>query len=131
MRTDNDTNVLTSFAIEVSEENKALNILIKHDYYSSDNDNGRFLLKQIIRSVLESGTRIGTVIIVDTGVRLLETSDDMIMLISNSVVTFICEQSLSFYEVSPAEAANTKIQYITGAETADLILEIKPDIIIE
>ena len=68
-----ELDLLTDVALDVSESANSLTVLIKHDYYSSDNDNGRALLDSFLDGLTLSADRIHMIIMTDSAVRLIET----------------------------------------------------------
>ena len=84
------------------DESENLSILIKHDYYSSDNDHGRMLLASFLDTLAESGDSISKIIIIDSAVRLLEDescSAKLIKLFALSKYSYICDDSLAYFDI--------------------------------
>ena len=104
------------------DESGTLSILIKHDYYSSDNDHGRMLLGAFIDSLIESGDAICKVILIDSAVRLL--SDDsfsvkLVKLFALSKYTYICDDSLAYFDIEHASHDN-----IIVCSASDISIEL-------
>lgn len=57
--------------VSKDKEQSGVTILFKHDYYSSDNGNGRLLLKSFVESILNESENIGMILLIDKGVKLL------------------------------------------------------------
>ena len=84
------------------DESENLSILIKHDYYSSDNDHGRMLLASFLDTLAESGDSISKIIIIDSAVRLLEDescSAKLVKLFALSKYSYICDDSLAYFDI--------------------------------
>ena len=125
-----ELDLLTDVALDVSESANSLTVLIKHDYYSSDNDNGRALLDSFFDGLTLSADRIHLIIITDSAVRLLESSAKIQSLIPLVNKTFVCADSASFYGVTAPDFGD-KITLIPMTEITDLIIETRPDLILE
>lgn len=113
------------------DESGDLTILIKHDYYSSDTEHGRFLLGSFIDSLSESGEPILKVILVDSAVNLISDpffSSRISKLVSLSRYSYVCEDSLEAFDVefTPAEnvivcpAADISMQILQSAHLITL-----------
>ena len=91
--------------LDISASTDALNILISHDYYSSDTDNGRALLKSLINSLLYSGKEIDNLFLLDSSVKLIDAESEsyplLIKLISISDKAYICSDSVQYYNIDP------------------------------
>ena len=88
--------------ITMLDENGNLSILIKHDYYSSDNDHGRMLLASFLDTLAGSGDSINKIILVDSAVRILEdefSCAKLVKLFSLSKYTYICDDSLAYFDI--------------------------------
>ncbi len=88
--------------ITLIDENGMLSVLIKHDYYSSDTDQGRKIIGMFLDSLADCGSSIAKIMLIDSSVRLLD--DDSFAyrlekLFGLARYSYICEDSLSFYEV--------------------------------
>lgn len=113
------------------DESGDLTILIKHDYYSSDTEHGRFLLGSFIDSLSESGEPILKVILVDSAVNLIRDpffSSRILKLFSLSRYSYVCEDSLEAFDVdyTPGEnvivcpAADISMQILQSAHLITL-----------
>lgn len=108
MRNDLPNNPITDIKIlpefDISENNSPINILLSHDYFSSDNDNGRKLLSDLLISIINCGKEIGQLYIIDSGVRTLDHESkyhdliERLICLAGSVL--VCSDSLNFYDVS-------------------------------
>lgn len=106
----------------ILDENCALTILIKHDYYSSDSEHGRILLGSFLDSIAESGSTILKLFLLDSGVRLLNDisfAQKIERLFSLSKYSYISEESLAFYGVEYVSHAN-----IIVCPVSDITMEI-------
>ena len=125
-----ELDLLTDVALDVSESANSLTVLIKHDYYSSDNDNGRALLDSFLEGLTLSADRIHLIILTDSAVRLLETSGKLQSLIPLVNKTFVCAGSAAFYGISVPDFGD-KLSSVSMGEITDLIIETRPDLILE
>ena len=84
------------------DESGDLSVLIKHDYYSSDTEHGRLLLGSFIDALTDCGDTLLKVILIDSAVTLLNDpyfSSRIGKLFSISRYSYICEESLSAYDI--------------------------------
>ena len=84
------------------DESGDLTVLIKHDYYSSDTEQGRLLLGSFIDTLTDCGDAVLKVILVDSAVNLLRDpyfSSRIEKLFSISKFSYVCEESLSAYDI--------------------------------
>ena len=131
MKDNTDLELLTDYAIDVSESANGLNVLIKHDYYSSDNDNGRRLLNSLLDGLIMAGDRLYLLIIADSAVRLINKSNKITELMKLSNTTLICSESAIFYNVDLTNEYPSKVHIVRMSEIADQIIESMPNIVIE
>lgn len=131
MNTDLDIELMTDYAIDVSESANGLCVLIKHDYYSSDNDNGKAMLDCFLSSLSLASERIYLLIITDSAVRLLDSSDKLQSLIKVVNMTLIDNDSASYYDVSVDSYLSDKVHAVPTSEITDQIIESRPGLIIE
>ena len=117
------------FALESIDNQSGISIVFKHDYYSSDNDHGRFLLKKLVDGVLTGCVQIESVFFVDTGVKLLDVnnpSHSLIMTLLDVCQTSnACSESIEYYNIStavPVVPAN-ELFILMGDMTGLLIVE--------
>ena len=104
------------------DESGMLTVLIKHDYYSSDNDHGRLLLGSFLDTLTESGDPVNKLILLDTAVRLLEDSilfAKLLKLIEHSKFTYICDDSLAYFDIEYSSHDNVIV-----CSASDLSLEL-------
>ena len=130
---DNSTNIelLTDFAIDVSESANGLSVLIKHDYYSSDNDNGRMLLNKLLDALIMASDRVFLLILTDSAVNLIQNSDKIIELMKTTNSTLICSNSADFYNIDVPEELPDNVHIASMSEITEQIIESRPNIIIE
>lgn len=86
----------------VLDDSGSLSVLIKHDYYSSDNDHGRFLLSSFFDTLADCGDSISKIFIIDSAVRLLDDvsiSGKLVKLFALSNYSYICDDSLAYFDV--------------------------------
>ena len=84
------------------DDSGELSVLIKHDYYSSDTEQGRLLLGSFIDALTDCGDTVLKVILVDSAVNLLRDpyfSSRIKRLFDISRFSYICEESLSAYDI--------------------------------
>ncbi|MBO4243141.1 MAG: hypothetical protein J5883_07670, partial [Clostridiales bacterium] len=89
--------------VEITDNTDVINILIKHDFYSSDNENGRLFLEHMIDALIAFPGRIGVLLIIDKGVLMLDINDDLNRkvtgLIERSDLCLISEESMDYYNI--------------------------------
>ena len=80
-------------------------ILIKHDYYSSDSEHGRELLKSFFKAINNSRFNNLIIYLVDKGILLLNKSnplyDSFCELINRSEMIIAAKESLDLYGIDP------------------------------
>lgn len=131
MKDNNQLDLLTDFAIDISESANGLSVLIKHDYYSADNENGRELLRSFLDGLSIASDRIYLLIITDSAVRLLETSEKLISLVESVNTAFICSDSAEFYDVVIPSFDANKVHIVPRSEITEQIIESRPNLILE
>lgn len=125
-----DLDLLTDVALDVSESANSITVLIKHDYYSSDNENGRRLLESFLDGLSLSADRIHLMIITDSAVKLFGSSSKLQSLVPLVNKVFVCADSASFYNVSVPDFGD-KFSLVPVTEITDLIIETRPELILE
>ena len=110
-RNENATEYEVLPEMEVKSGNDAVTVLIKHDYYSSDNENGRDLLRTFLSELRNSDRTIG------------------MLIVYKSEAHAICKDSASYY-MADIESSEELSLYSASA-IIELILENPPSIIIE
>lgn len=99
--------------LDIDEFDSGISILIRHDYFSSDNEHGQQLLKTLLMQYIASKKRITNLFIVDTGVLLLNTehvcNNIFNSLISHSEEIYVCRDSIDFYNVSFTDSSNNTL----------------------
>jgi len=88
--------------LEISNSSSNLAVLIKHDYYSSNTEHGKTLLAQYLSTLIESSKSISAVYLIDSGVKLLSSSnplrDDILLLAEHfNCPIIICNDSIDEY----------------------------------
>ena len=126
-----ELDLLTDVALDVNESANSISVLLKHDYYSTDNDNGRALLDSLLDGLILAADRINMIIITDSAVRLLESSSKLINLIKLVHLTLVCRDSADYYEVQIPEDKELQINIVPINDITDEIIESRPDLIIE
>jgi len=108
-KTENEIDCLVDAEYELDQDSGSsrLTVLIKHDYYSSDNEHGRTLLRSFLSSLISGDFIIDTIILIDSGVRLADKANDL----NNDLIKFInttgagsvyiCTESKEYYGVIP------------------------------
>ena len=106
-------------------------VLIKHDYYSSDSENGRNLLSAFIMSLCRSSFSNIIVYLVDSGTLLLNNDNPlngkMTQLIDRSEMVIADKDSLSYFNIDNIE--NSKL-ILQSADSISEDLIYLPDMII-
>ena len=90
--------------LELLDDSGDVTIVIKHDYFGSDNDHGRELFTSFISSIMDEFFHIDRVILIDSGVKCLN-EDHALNGTIRSIESFAgsliaCSESLSFYGVT-------------------------------
>ena len=87
-----DNTILEELQEKLDESNSSKYVLIKHDYYSSDSDHGRELLRSFLQKLCESSFKSIIVYLIDEGTLLLDESNplhnDIQQLIDRSELIF-------------------------------------------
>ncbi len=130
MKSDRPNNPITDISVlpelEVDGSEHSISILIRHDYYSSDNDHGKRLLNDLLLSLQTCGKDIDRIMFIDTGVKLI-SSDSMIdhkclySLIDKALNSCICSDSLDYYGID-ASILPTKLIAVTSEEIFSSLL---------
>ncbi|MCQ2517050.1 MAG: hypothetical protein MJ094_09385 [Saccharofermentans sp.] len=124
----NEIEVMADFSYDESDGD--LKVLIKHDYYSSNNDLGISYLNSYLDSLLMESDRLCLLIIIDSAVKLLENNAKLHELINRSPSTIICNNSLEHYGIH-CELNNSSIILLELDDVIDTIINSSPNIIIE
>ncbi len=124
-----DLELMTDYTVD--DTKKTISVLIKHDYYSSDNDNGRSILEKILNGLLLTSDSINRLIITDTAVKLLESSEILNSLLSAVRISLICKDSMDFYGIGFPVLTNDKVRIVPMEEITDIIIQDPPELIIE
>ncbi len=104
------------------DEGGDLSVLIKHDYASSDTEQGRLLLGSLVDALTDCGDTLLKVILVDSAVNLLFDpyfSSRIGKLLSISRYSYICEESLAAYDIDYSTHDN-----ILVCSASDISLQI-------
>jgi len=105
---------------EISSLSSNITVLIKHDYYSSDSEHGRDLLSSILEVLCDDADRIGKILLVDSGVKLI--SDEKFLKLAELILNIkACDKSLEFYGIKPESSLNilSISSYALAAEIID------------
>ena len=114
--------------MERSSESDRLTLLIKHDYYSSDTEHGRMLIKSFLETAADT-QNIDKIILIDSGVKLLK-EDNPCFAILNEIIShnmphvLCCKESLVSYGISCpgfAEGASSGVLFLEMMESQRLI----------
>ena len=99
-----DNVVLEVMQQKTDEDTSSKYVLIKHDFYSSDSDHGRDMLKTIFNVLANSEFKNLIIYLVDKGTLLLDNSNPLSgsfqTLISKSEMIIVDDESLTKYQVS-------------------------------
>ncbi len=92
------------YELMLEDAGRSETVLIKHDYYSSDSDHGRSLLRAMLNA-LEGNAGIIGILIVDSGVKLLSGDNDCSSLIRSladqlELAPLVCSESLREYGIT-------------------------------
>ena len=117
----------------IIDENGTITVLIKHDYYSSDSDHGRELLRSFLINLCESSFKSIIVYLVDEGTQLLDDSNilynDFNRLIDRADMIIVDKDSPSFGYLS--DPGNSKIILETPLSITEEILYLTDLLILE
>ena len=72
-----DDNLLEVLPAKADEDNATKYVLIKHDFYSTDSDFGRQLLKTFLNSLCRSSYNSIVVYLIDKGTKLLDKTNPL------------------------------------------------------
>ena len=99
-----DNVVLEVMPQKNDDETSSKYVLIKHDYYSSDSDHGREMLKFIFNALAHSEFKSLIIYLVDKGTLLLDNNNPLFdifqMLISKSEIVIADDESITKYQIS-------------------------------
>ena len=128
-----DNTVLEELQEKIVEDNSVKYILIKHDYYSSDSEHGRELLKSFFINLCESSYKSIIVYLVDEGTGLLDESNplynDFNRLIARADLVIIDKDSPFFGYLS--DSGNSKIVFETLLSITEEIIYLTNLLILE
>ena len=98
-----DSTVLEILPQKEKNESSAKTVLIKHDYYSSDSDHGRYLLRSLLRALYKSQINKLVIYLIDSGTLLLDKENALFKtfqpLIAKSEMVIVADESLLFYGI--------------------------------
>ena len=104
-----DNTILEELQEKLDEDNSSKYVLIKHDYYSSDSDHGRELLRSFLNKLCESSFKSIIVYLIDEGTLLLDESNplyqDMQQLINRSELIFADKEIIEQHQIKCSESA--------------------------
>lgn len=99
-----DNVVLEVMPQKTDDETSSKYVLIKHDYYSSDSDHGREMLKSIFNALAHSEFKSLIIYLVDKGTLLLDNNNPLFdifqKLISKSEIVIADDESITKYQIS-------------------------------
>ena len=128
-----DNVVLEVMQQKTDEDTSSKYVLIKHDFYSSDSDHGRDMLKTIFNVLAQSDFKNLIIYLVDMGTQLLDNSNPLSesfqTLISKSEMVIVDDESLTKYQVSCA--LDSKITIQSFSSIAEDILSLSGILILE
>jgi len=100
-------------------------LLIKHDYYSSDNEHGRFLLNSFLKSLSNGKFSLESIILIDSGVRIADSAIMQTLVNSGTVNTvYICSESLEYCGLSTPGYEHT---VLPSSEIFDMLLWLQSE----
>ena len=118
---------------KTDEDTSSKYVLIKHDFYSSDSDHGRDMLKTIFNVLANSEFKNLIIYLVDKGTLLLDNSNPLSgsfqTLISKSEMIIVDDESLTKYQVSCD--LDSKITIQSFSSIAEDILFLSDILILE
>lgn len=98
-----DSTILEILPQKEENESSAKTVLIKHDYYSSDSDHGRDLLRALLRALYKSQINKLVIYLIDSGTLLLDKENALFKtfqpLIAKSEMVIVADESLLFYGI--------------------------------
>ena len=128
-----DNVVLEVMQQKTDEDTSSKYVLIKHDFYSSDSDHGRDMLKTIFNVLTHSDYKNLIIYLVDKGTMLLDNSNPLSesfqTLISKSEMIIADDESLTKYQVSCD--LDSKITIQSFSSIAEDILSLSGILILE
>lgn len=131
IKEDSDNTVLEILPQQNDNGASSKTVIIKHDYYSSDTEHGRELLKAILRALNKSKISSLVIYLVDSGTLLIDKDnplfDSFYPLIAKSEIIIAADESLCYYNVDPGIDPNILTQPIDSI-AEDIILI--PDLLI-
>lgn len=128
-----DNVVLEVMQQKTDEDTSSKYVLIKHDFYSSDSEHGRDMLKTIFNVLANSEYKNLIIYLVDKGTLLLDYSNPLSgsfqTLISKSEMIIVDDESLTKYQVSCD--LDSKITIQSFSSIAEDILFLSDILILE
>lgn len=99
-----DNVVLEVMPQKTVEDTSSKYVLIKHDFYSSDSEHGRDMLKTIFNVLVHTDFKNLIIYLVDKGTLLLDNNNSLFesfqALISKSEMIIVDDESITKYQVS-------------------------------
>lgn len=99
-----DNVVLEVMPQKTDNDTSSKYVLIKHDYYSSDSDHGREMLKSFFNALAHSEFKSLIIYLVDKGTLLLDNNNPLFdifqTLISKSEIVIADDESITKYQIS-------------------------------
>ena len=114
--------------MEGASDGSRVTLLIRHDYYSSDSEHGRALIKTFLETVLDT-QNVGTILLIDSGVKLLKEGSPCLSVLNEiiniNVPRVLCSsESLSNYGTACpdfAEEVSSRAIFLEILESSRLI----------
>jgi hypothetical protein len=128
-----ENTVLEELQEKIVEDDSEKFVLIKHDYYSSDSEHGRELLRSFLINLCESSFKSIIVYLIDEGARLLDESNllynDFNRLIDRADMVIVDKDSPFFGYLS--DPGNSKIILETPLSITEEIIYLTDLLILE
>lgn len=128
-----DNTILEELQEKLDESNSSKYVLIKHDYYSSDSDHGRELLRSFLQKLCESSFKSIIVYLIDEGTLLLDESNplhnDIQQLIDRSELIFADKEIIEQNQIRCLETA--KFVLLNSGSIAEEIIYLSDLLILE
>jgi len=128
-----DDTILEVIPEKIDDNSASKYVLIKHDYYSSDNDHGRELLSCFLSALSNSSYNGLIIYLTDKGTQLLDKTnplhEQMLKLIGKSEIVIAASESIDYYAVDVID--NSKLVFQSAASISEDIVYLSALIILE
>lgn len=128
-----DNTVIDVLPDKTDDENLSKYVLIKHDYYSTDSDFGRHLLKTFLAGLCNSYNSSIVVYLVDKGTRLLDKTnplyDDLLSLSRKTEIIIADQDSIDEYGVNVS--LDSGISYQSSDSIAEDVIYLADLLVLE